>query len=181
MKRRSTTTRNDLLFGTIGFLVFLTHLILLLTGKPQFVAFLIEAAMTASFWWFSRKGRFIAACFAAAVIILSLLATIFDLWQRSLAGVTYDTYMHLLAAFALTLLATAYFEQQRLKFPLLTAVALVAALSVGVEAAELLEQLAFHGTLFTPDCLNSVCWYWQDTVKDLLNDGLGALLALAAR
>lgn len=129
---------------------------------------LIPLALLTLLWWLSAKGKPSTQLIVSGELFLLLTAagTGLHLYDLSVAGVTYDTYMHLLAGYFTTLFLLHYLERKRMKTsnPLLAA-ALVLGLGLLVEVVEFFETSHTTG-------------YWQDTVKDLVNDALGICMAL---
>ncbi|MBR9692360.1 hypothetical protein GOV07_00330 [Candidatus Woesearchaeota archaeon] len=150
-------------------------------GENLFSAVLIAAALIGTCWWFSLKGKAATGTVIASIILIHLHAVGagFALYPMSFVGTTYDTYMHILAAFVLTLLAVDYFKKTKYKkHAFLLSGLLVFGLGIGVEIVELLSA---YISGFDASCWNSCCFYWKDTLKDLFNDALGIVLALLAR
>ena len=150
-------------------------------GQKYFSAVIIAAALIGACWWFALKGKAKTGTVLAsqALILLHALGAGFNLYPQSFAGTTYDTYMHLLAAFVITLLALDYFNTTKYKkHSYLLSGALVLTLGIGVEIVQILKELFYT---LDANCWNSFCPYWKDTVKDLFNDALGIGLALLAR
>ncbi len=173
-------------FGIVAALAFIGVLAALAQGRASFSGLAIDAGMVTLFWWLAARSRPSAGAIATSqiVILLSVAATVFGFWGWSLAGVTFDTYEHLLAAFAATLLLAAYLEERLggRKKAILLAAGIVLVLGLGVEVAEFVDGLlkgSLQGDL-PATCFRSFCRYWQDTVKDLIDDALGAAFVVVA-
>jgi|GEM_PF-2122514 len=155
-------------------------------GESLFANGLIGAALITAFWWWSLKSRtsWPAVLASQGLILLFALGYGLKLSTWSLAGVTYDTYLHLLAAFIATMLATAYFRERMPEGKaLLWAGLLVLGLGLAVEAIQIIGGLVFKENSLAVSlhsCLQGFCLYWQDTLKDILNDTLGITLFLLA-
>ncbi len=153
-------------------------------GESLFANGLIGTALIVCFWWWSRKSEaaWPAVLASQALILLFALGYGLRLEGWSLAGVTYDTYLHLVAAFVATMLAAAYFrERMPERKALLWAGLLILGLGLAVEAVQVIGGLVFReNSLAThlASCLEGFCWYWQDTAKDVINDALGIVLFL---
>ncbi len=173
-------------FAIVAVLAIISVLVALTRGGASFSGLAIDAAMVTLFWWLAARSRPSAGAIVTSqiVILLSVAATVFGFWGWSLAGVTFDTYEHLLAAFAATLLLAAYLEERLhdRKRAILYAAGVVFLLGLGVEVAEFVDGLlkgSLQGDL-PATCFRSFCNYWQDTAKDLLDDALGAAFVVVA-
>jgi len=127
----------------------------------------IAFALIACFWYASARAPRSHLLAGQAVILLFITGYAFHLASWSLAGVTFDTYLHLTAAFSATLLLLDRFETRHAA---LWAGLLVFALGIGVEVVELLQLWLLKEPLTHA--------YVLDTLKDLLNDALGIAFAL---
>ncbi len=136
----------------------------------------ITIGLLAFFWYWaaSKQPRTSVIIASQALILLDALGNGFSLYSTSIAGITYDSYMHLIAAFVAALLALAYFGRR--KHAVLYTGLVVFGLGLGVEVVEILDKLVL-GSGFA-ECADLVCHYWQDTIKDLINDALGIGFAL---
>ena len=138
------------------------------------------------FWYWNLKSTTTTTALVSSniLILLHAVGASFNLYPMSFAGTTYDSWMHIIAAFITVMLATEYFhdakhdnEKRALLYAGITAVIL----GLGVEGIEVLSEAFLKNNGFLTECLNSFCTYWQDTVKDIFNDVLGILLFVVAR
>ncbi|RME30889.1 hypothetical protein D6789_04315 [Candidatus Woesearchaeota archaeon] len=125
----------------------------------------------------AQKGLSEAWFASAAALILALGVHMAFGPEWALFGVTHDVFLHFIAAFVAALLAHNLLQGRRHPFVLAVLVALV--LGFGVELLEFLDA-ALHDTLSVA-CASRFCPYWQDTVKDLVVDLLGALAFVGAK
>ncbi len=107
---------------------------------------------------------------------LAALAAVFALGvhlafgpEWSVLGVTHDVFLHLIGGFVAAALALAVLE--RSEHALVYAVLAALVLGFGVELVEFL----FEASSLPVVCADHFCPYWQDTVKDLVMDLVGAL------
>lgn len=136
---------------------------------------LIPLALLLLFWLLSIRGKPTMQLLISGELFLLLTGagTGLHLYDLNIAGVTYDTYMHLLAGYFTTLFLINSYEtnqsnhKKKMMKPLLAAL-LVLGLGLLVEIVEFFEKNHTRG-------------YWQDTVKDLVNDVLGICMALLSR
>lgn len=149
-------------------------------GKEWLVsATLITIALIVCFWYSTATTRAGAGVVAAAqlLILFNAAGIALGLHATGFAGVTFDTYLHLLAAFVTTMVVAAHVKNGR--HPLLLAAGATMLLGVGVEIVEAFDA-AYLTRSGLEGCLASFCPYLQDTAKDLINDALGALLFVIA-
>ncbi len=174
-RKNQETTTIHVIFGLLALVSLLAHL---RSRSPAALA--ITAALISTLWWCAAKGEtgreeLVAA---AGLLLLNAAGVAFSLYPRAWAGVTYDTYMHLLAGYVVTMLLAGLLRRRGAASPLLKAGLVTFTLGLLLEGVELAERVML-GSGF-PEGWR--CAYWQETAKDLVNDALGILLfALAAR
>jgi len=158
-----------------GFVVLaLVNLAALLHSEGSLANVAITTALLAALWYAAEGVARPVELFAAWVLLLLQAAGVeWNLYTVAIAGVTFDTYLHLIAAFVTTMLLARLFETRGRKDALLLAAAAVLVLGVGVEIVEILDQILKGGA--TLRCTASGCHYWLDMAKDLVNDTLGVL------
>lgn len=146
----------------------------------------ISAALIIVFWFVAQKRIDARALIGAhAVILANGLGAALNLFSWQFAGVTYDTYLHLLGGFAAALVLLNW---EGNGWKTLGYVLILGFLLEVVEVIEIVAILKFtswpvlgeNAQGFANTCWNSFCTYWQDTLKDMLNDALGAIFALLA-
>lgn len=146
-------------------------------GEPFLSGIIINCSLIAFFWYWGARARSRTIISGEILILLSIAGNAFGLFNLEFAGVTYDTYVHILAAFTAMMLAYEYLEGRREWQRMLFSALIVLALGLGVEVVEF--AIAFKSGM--PGCFSSFCYYWQDTVKDIINDILGVALFLLAQ
>ncbi len=144
-------------------------ILLLLAGKASPSSYLIALAILLLLLGLEGRASRGSALLTLLLLLAFGLGEALGLGAYNLAGTTYDTYIHLLAAFTLTLLGAEALEGA-VDHPAATAALAVLGLGLGVELVQWLDRL-LAGAPFPV----------ADSLKDLLNDGLGVLLALIGR
>lgn len=130
------------------------------------------------YWYISEKASNEAVIVALLVILIHSMGAAFDLYTMSFAGVTYDTYAHLLAGFATSLLLKEYCITKKWRRSRLIPFTATMLFGLGVELIEIIDAFFLGDGTNVARCTTRFCAYWQDTIKDLVNDALGAGLAL---
>ncbi len=152
-----------------------------LAGQPVLVPATITLLLVVLCWWLNASSppRTLLLLASNGLILLAAIGGAYGLASRGFAGVTYDTYLHILGGFVTSLLLARYFTARRSPAPLLRSATVTTLLGLGVELLELLV-LASSPFPALPARQPLLEAYALDTLKDLLNNALGLLFALTS-
>lgn len=152
----------------LGILTGAVLIIAAITGQWGPGAIIMLALYALAYWTERRVGLSqYERLLATLIVLMTAVGTLFDM-RGSLAGVTYDTYLHIVAGFVTMLLLLKLYGGRR--HGVLIAAAITMGLGIGVEIVQ------FGHAQFIEKPINRA-----DILKDVVNDAVGLLLALSSR
>ena len=109
---------------------------------------------------------------AGVLLVINGLGTAFA--SQTLSGIRIDSYAHIIAGYLTMYYLAEYFLAIKRQHALRDAALIIFILGVGVEVMQTFIQMATGK--FAAECLNSFCPFYEDVVKDIINDTLGIVV-----